>query len=144
MRVFENDRSVPGTVWTRRSEKPGGFTFARSEYETLLELAEGAYPREACGLMLGTHEDGFITVHSVQPTRNLATADDHFDLDPGDIVRLDRTARERNQQIVAVWHSHPDADGKPSREDLLGQWGGVAQVIVSVWDGGAGEVWVWS
>jgi proteasome lid subunit RPN8/RPN11 len=74
-----------------------------------IEHAEREYPREACGLIIV--ERG---VETYVPCRNLATGTDHFALDP-----TSYDAAERRGEIVAVFHSHPNAAPTPSQADLV-------------------------
>jgi proteasome lid subunit RPN8/RPN11 len=72
-----------------------------------LEHARRDYPREACGLVIV--EKGREVYF---PCRNLADGADHFVLDPEDYARA-----EDRGEIVAVFHSHPNAPATPSEAD---------------------------
>lgn len=77
-------------------------------------LADAARPREACGLLLGT----VGRIIALAPSRNLAAADDAFEIDTAMHLRLQRTTRS----VIGVWHSHPRGPAVPSARDLAGAW----------------------
>ncbi len=70
--------------------------------------AEGADPREACGLLLGIPGD-VAEVTDWRATTNRATRDDRFAVDPGDLV-----AARREGRLLGVAHSHPRGPAEPS------------------------------
>ena len=87
--------------------------FAEPLQARLAELAESVYPREACGLLVGFLSTVSVRVCAVHPARNLSAAQNRFDIDPGEIVRIDREARAEGLEICGVWHSHPDRPAVP-------------------------------
>ena len=100
------------------------------------------YPREACGVLVGTREGELVRVCQVIRGRNLEELrpGERFELDPASIVRADRDARARGREVVGIWHSHPDRPAVPSAEDRSGVWAGWSQVIVGVNGDGATSV----
>lgn len=106
-----------------------------TEQRTLLaEWSRADYPREACGVLVGTRAGEVVRVRRVVKGRNLERSRPHerFELDPGVIVRAENEARPHGDEVVGVWHSHPDRPARPSAEDLRGVWAGWSQVIVGV------------
>lgn len=83
------------------------------------ELALEAYPREACGLLVGRFEGDGARVVRAEAARNAEDerARDRFAIDPGDFIAIDERARADGLEIVGVWHSHPDRAAVPSRAD---------------------------
>ena len=92
--------------------------------KALADAAERAYPREACGLLVGRREDGALRVTAIVESRNLAPPGrpDLFEIDPGLRLRLQREARDRGEAVLGHWHSHPDAPPRPSATDLARAW----------------------
>lgn len=66
-------------------------------------------PRECCGLVII-----FKGRQQYRPCKNLANGSDNFILDPNDYESADREG-----EIVAVVHSHPNTSVKPSQADLV-------------------------
>ncbi|NQU59901.1 MAG: M67 family metallopeptidase [Rhodospirillales bacterium] len=83
--------------------------------------AEGTYPEECCGLLIG-HKDngGKFTVSEIAASPNVAKGDhkDRFEVHPQ--VRFDvmRKLGDGPEQIIGHYHSHPDHAGEPSATDL--------------------------
>ena len=72
------------------------------------------FPFEACGLLIGT----FDAIVDATPSRNLATSDHEFLIDPELHLRLQRELRGSGHKIIGVYHSHPSGDSGPSSEDI--------------------------
>jgi proteasome lid subunit RPN8/RPN11 len=66
--------------------------------------------RECCGVIL-THRRRIEYV----PMRNIATQDKHFIIHPQDYVDA-----EDKGKVLAIVHSHPKVNAKPSQADLVG------------------------
>jgi proteasome lid subunit RPN8/RPN11 len=84
-------------------------------------LAEAAFPREACALLIGReHGDGLIEIVEIVPAENVAASPDcEFELDPSTHVAVLRRLREANavERLVGHWHSHPNGCPEPSAKD---------------------------
>lgn len=111
----------------------------------LAALASGGYPYESCGVLIGQRaaERTAVTELTHARNRNSERAADRFDLDPEDLMRADRRAREAGLEIVGIWHTHPDHPACPSETDRQNAWPDWSYLIVSVNDGVAGEVRSW-
>ena len=97
------------------------------------ELAAAAYPDEGCGVLIGRFAGLRAEVLEATSGVNLNTerARDRYLLDPADIVRADRDARERGLDVVGYWHSHPDHPARPSQFDTDHAWLDYVYVIVT-------------
>src|SRR5436305_1063787 len=61
-----------------------------------------------------------------------------YNIDPKDLVRIQREGRERGEDIVGFYHSHPDHPAHWSSTDLAeAHWFGCSYVITSVAKGKA-------
>jgi proteasome lid subunit RPN8/RPN11 len=93
--------------------------------------AVSRFPEEACGLLVGRHHDGTVIVSD---RRN------HFEVDPGLRLRLQRTVREQGDDIVGIFHSHPSGDPTPSATDQAAIWEpDLLWLITAVQDGAVGD-----
>jgi proteasome lid subunit RPN8/RPN11 len=98
----------------------------------LPRLAAAARPREACGLLVGRTTDAGVAVAGLAPSRNLADAEDAFEIDTAMQLALQRRLRGRGETVVGVWHSHPAGAPVPSARDAEGAWeAGLAWLITS-------------
>jgi proteasome lid subunit RPN8/RPN11 len=101
---------------------------------------ESLYPQEGCGILLGTIEHGFVTVHQVMATANVwnntsetdRSLRDRYEIDPSAMLAAMKSARELNLEIVGIYHSHPDHPAIPSECDRSLAWAQYIYVICSV------------
>jgi len=114
---------------------------AHSAYVSLREHGEETYPHECCGVLLGHfNDDGSKTVARI--ARCVNTRDDsphnRYSIDPRDLIRIQREGRERGEDMVGFYHSHPDHPARWSPTDLAeAHWFGCSYVITSVEKGKA-------
>lgn len=113
--------------------------------DTVHAFARRGYPRETCGLLLGTRNGGENRVTLVRQARNInaVRAQDRYELDPNDYLAADREARAAGLDIVGIWHSHPDHPARPSETDRASAWPEWSYVIVSVQRDGERELRSW-
>ena len=95
----------------------------------LEEHARTEAPREACGLVL--LRDGVAAEY--RPGRNVLASPYRFQLEPGDPA--DFFAEDDGYEL-AVFHSHPETEARPSRTDVanIGLWEGRPYLILSLAD----------
>ncbi|MFZ0314348.1 MAG: M67 family metallopeptidase [Candidatus Korobacteraceae bacterium] len=111
-----------------------------SEYDKIRCHGEEAYPNECCGILLGTSEGDVRTVRSAIRCNNVCTdsPERRYDIDPRDLVRIQREARERGLDIMGFYHSHPDHPAQWSPTDLeQAHWIGCSYVIIAIENGKA-------
>jgi proteasome lid subunit RPN8/RPN11 len=86
-------------------------------------------PLEACGLLGGTAS----AVSSLHPLRNQSASATHYLADPQQVVEAVVAMRQRETEILAIYHSHPRSAAIPSRTDLSeNHYGSVPRIIVSL------------
>lgn len=104
-----------------------------AEYERIRQHAAETYPHECCGVLLGKMEEGSRTVLATARCTNTEAAPDWFNIDPRQLVRIQREAAEVGQDIVGFYHSHPDDEARWSKSDLAeAHWIGCSYVIATV------------
>jgi proteasome lid subunit RPN8/RPN11 len=92
---------------------------AAKDLKRLVDLAEATYPEEACALLVGRRgvADSY-RVTRVEPAANVAPdRGRRFEVDPGLRMGLERELRGGTEQVIGVWHSHPDGLPVPSAWD---------------------------
>ena len=112
----------------------------RSHYESIRQHGEETYPHECCGVLLGQFEGDVRLVTSVARCGNTRTdsPQNRYHIDPKELVRIQREARERGEDIIGFYHSHPDHPAQWSSTDLAeAHWLGCSYVITSVENGKA-------
>jgi proteasome lid subunit RPN8/RPN11 len=113
----------------------------RDAYVALRQHGEQTYPYECCGALLGRFEDdGAKTVTLVVRCGNTRDDSPHnrYNIDPRELVRIQREGCEHGEDIVGFYHSHPDHPARWSQTDLAeAHWLGCSYVITSVEKGRA-------
>lgn len=125
--------------------------------------AELTYPYECCGLLIGKlSQDDKILVEAIatenvwnptaatdfqaiDPNLNLGTQKNtYYTIAPEVMLKVQKEARDRQLDIVGVYHSHPNHLAIPSEFDRACAWQTYSYMIISVLQGKAGEVLSWS
>ncbi|MFB3812589.1 MAG: Mov34/MPN/PAD-1 family protein [Terriglobales bacterium] len=113
----------------------------KSELDELRRHGEETYPCESCGVLLGeVSGDGNKVVKTVVRCNNARLDSPHnrYHIDPRELLRIQREARDRQQDILGFYHSHPDHPAHWSSTDLdEAHWIGSSYVITSVHQGRA-------
>jgi len=89
----------------------------REHLEAMIAHAREAAPAECCGLIGGFSG---TQAASLYPLRNV-TADPEvrYEAAPEDLFAAQRTMRERGEELLAIYHSHPRAvEPSPSETDI--------------------------
>jgi proteasome lid subunit RPN8/RPN11 len=86
-------------------------------------------PLECCGLLTGRTRRARTFV----PLRNAEQSPTRYEADGRDLIDAVVAMRQRNESIVAIYHSHPKWQAVPSRTDLeTNYYGDVPRIIVSL------------
>lgn len=125
--------------------------------------AESTYPEECCGLLVGQRSGDTKTLIEVLPTENSwgGEAEDTFQFSEGSaqrksskrnrfsiapivMLKAQKDARDRNLDIIGIFHSHPDYPAVPSEFDRAIAWQEYSYIIVSVQQGKACDLKSWT
>lgn len=117
------------------------------QISVIKQHVQSTYPEEGGGLLLGRFDDGRAIVEEIRVLPNTWDVDAERRrryLIPSDVMlREQRASDARDLDVVGYFHSHPDHPAVPSefdRDHALPNW---SYVIVSVWQGRAGDVLTW-
>ena len=115
---------------------------AKKDWESLRSHGEDTYPHECCGILLGTidiDKDERVVREAIRAgNTRLDSLHNRYNIDPKELVRIQREGRERGEDIVGFYHSHPDHPAQWSKTDHEeAHWIGCAYVITSVEKGKA-------
>ena len=115
--------------------------FPQSAYAAIRLHGEETYPHECCGVLLGHFgDDGSKTLSRVARCGNTREDSPHnrYNIDPRELIRIQREGREQGEDIVGFYHSHPDHPAQWSVTDLAeAHWFGCSYVITGVEKGKA-------
>ncbi|HEX3986905.1 MAG TPA: M67 family metallopeptidase [Acidobacteriaceae bacterium] len=113
-------------------------------YDAIRQHGEETWPEECCGVLVGRFcmdhlasgkevEDSFRATNT-----RTDSAHNRYQIDPRELVRIQRSSRERGLEIIGFYHSHPDHPAQWSATDLAeAHWIGCSYVITAVEQGSA-------
>ena len=100
-------------------------------HDDLIVHAREGFPLEVCGLLGGEGD----TVAKIYRMTNTDASNEHFMMEPREQFAVVKELRARNQEMLAIYHSHPESPARPSREDIkLALTPNVSHLIVSLLD----------
>lgn len=109
--------------------------------------AISTYPEECCGLLLGIRSDGATKIVNVSERMdNVFEKEERFHryaMDTSKFIDTENKAKGMNQQIIGIYHSHPDSSAKPSSYDTSRAWPGFSYVVIQVNNSEAIETTSW-
>ena len=105
-------------------------------WAAMVAHAREAYPNECCGAMLGVHQSD----KQVRAAMRLENAFQgaqaaHYELRPADLLAADKAARERNMDLIGIYHSHPDCAAYFSETDLKNSCPWYSFIVLSIQKG---------
>ncbi|MBF0428851.1 MAG: M67 family metallopeptidase [Magnetococcales bacterium] len=80
----------------------------------MLAHAQRTHPRECVGVLTGVGEE----VRGWHSLTNVEGDSHRFLADPAEQIELFRKMRMQGQEVVAIYHSHPNGPATPSAYDL--------------------------
>ncbi len=114
---------------------------SRQDLDALRRHGQETYPHECCGVLLGRDDgDGTRVVTSTVRAGNTRTDSAHnrYNIDPRELVRIQREGRDRGQDIVGFYPNPPDHPPRWGCPPLAeAHWFGCSYVITSVEQGNA-------
>jgi proteasome lid subunit RPN8/RPN11 len=88
----------------------------REIYMAMIGHTLTGLPDEACGLLVGLY-GGDEATH-IFPTQNAAASALIYEIDPKEMLGVDRAAQKLGADIMGVFHSHTHTDAYPSPTDV--------------------------
>ena len=98
---------------------------------------EETYPHECCGVLLGSVD---LENHLREVKRTVRAGNtradspqNRYNIDPRELIAAQKLAREKGEDIIGFYHSHPDHPARWSQTDYAeAHWYGCSYVITSV------------
>jgi len=106
-------------------------------WAAMVKHGQASYPNECCGAMLGTTDgENKIVRESIALENAFSGAQAaRYELRPEDLLAADKAARERNMDLIGIYHSHPDCDAYFSKTDLQNSCPWYSFVVLSIQKG---------
>jgi proteasome lid subunit RPN8/RPN11 len=114
------------------------FHLGRALHAAIVCAASATPELEVCGLLGGTAGDA----KTVYPVDNASSSPEtSFCMEPRGQLAAMRAMRQRGEELVGIYHSHPHTPPRPSAKDRAeAAYPGVVYLIVSLSDPGPPEV----
>ena len=106
-------------------------------WAAMVKHAQAMYPNECCGAMLGDTDGEIKLVRESIALENAFEGAQaaRYELRPQDLLAADKAARERNMDLIGIYHSHPDCDAYFSNTDLQNSCPWYSFVVLSIQKG---------
>uniref|UniRef100_Q02B10 Mov34/MPN/PAD-1 family protein n=1 Tax=Solibacter usitatus (strain Ellin6076) TaxID=234267 RepID=Q02B10_SOLUE len=106
-------------------------------WAAMVKHAQASYPNECCGAMLGDTDGETKLVRESIALENAFEGAQaaRYELRPQDLLAADKAARERNMDLIGIYHSHPDCDAYFSKTDLQNSCPWYSFVVLSIQKG---------
>lgn len=121
--IIDSDLLLLGTGMIVMTSRDGAFAGDMKIDKSLLLVmtnqAQGIYPEECGGLLLGMLIDGDFEVKKVLPLENIRLESRHnrIEINPLDYAKAERQALKEGLGVWGFYHSHPNAEAIPSEFD---------------------------
>jgi proteasome lid subunit RPN8/RPN11 len=111
---------------------PAPISFSHDHLQEIVNHARQVAPQESCGLIIGRNG----RVYEVIPIRNIATYPHRqYMMDPQHLVNCLQELDHQQNELLAIYHSHPAGDAIPSEEDVRQasvNYPGIPQLIIGL------------
>lgn len=99
-------------------------------FDQLVAHARAEAPNECCGMISGFDE----SASTFYPARNTFSSPMRFEIDSRDQIRINNEIDAAGEELLAIYHSHPKTEARPSQTDvnLASWWPDVLWVIASL------------
>ena len=89
----------------------------QKEKDKLVAHAIKQQPSESCAMLLGKKVGDTWNVKEVFLTQNIDNSQTSFTISPEELLKRYQLAEKMNQELVGIFHSHPNSDAIPSSTD---------------------------
>ncbi|MCK4847064.1 MAG: M67 family metallopeptidase [Deltaproteobacteria bacterium] len=115
-------------------------------FDKIIEDSKNAYPHECCGALLGNADGDEKSVSTARLLQNMnkERAADRYEIDPAELLKVEKEGAKEGLDVVGFYHSHPDHPSKPSGFDRERAWPDYSYIIVAVAGGTEVEAESWT
>jgi proteasome lid subunit RPN8/RPN11 len=109
----------------------------KSIVDSIYSHASSSFPEECCGLLLGAFEEG-VSVKKVYSSMQMDNVFEEkeryhrYTIDPKKFLTAEIEAQKRGEEVVGIYHSHPNAPARPSQYDQNHAWPTLSYIVVEV------------
>ncbi len=114
----------------------GRIVLAQQMLKDMHSHAISTYPEECCGLMFGSlsnnGEKKVVRVLGMKNAFEPRERHHRYTIDPKEFLNAEKEADEKGEEIVGIYHSHPNAAPRPSEFDREHAWPSLSYVVIEV------------
>ena len=88
-------------------------TISSLNKKILREHSEKESPNESCAILFGKED----LVSDVFLTDNIEKSPINFTISNDQLIKVYKTAEEKNVEVIGIFHSHPNSEAYPSNTD---------------------------
>ena len=97
--------------------------------QKILAHTQAQYPLEACGFLSG--RDGIVM--SQYSIHNRLQSETEYEMEPTEMLAAFLAMEEADEELLAIYHSHPQGPAQPSPTDIAqAHYPDAVQIIVSL------------
>ena len=112
------------------------------DHQVLREMqshATSTYPEECCGLLIGKFEGNLSRklVSRIKRMDNVFEKRERYHryrIDPLKYMDAENEATSSGEDVIGIYHSHPNAPAKPSLFDKSYAWPSLSYIVIEVRD----------
>ncbi|MCJ8280845.1 MAG: M67 family metallopeptidase [Rivularia sp. ALOHA_DT_140] len=132
---------------------------SKQHLRIIFNHAQSSYPEECCGVILGNISNSDKIAVEIIPTENAWNSEETVDnfqdnnrdrskkrryaIAPRKMLELQKSSREKELNIIGIFHSHPDYPAIPSEFDRKNAWQEYSYIIVSIQQGQPDNINSW-
>lgn len=123
-------------------------------YNEIVAHAKETYPYEACGVLVGSQKSEVrgqgsgVSKNILKSYRveniNKERANDRYEIDPNDLLKIEKETASLGLEVLGFYHSHPDHPDRPSNFDMERAWPLYSYMIVAIQNGRDVSVKSWT
>lgn len=92
-------------------------TLSKNHVDTLIRHAKQNEPNESCAILFGKNNNGQFSITDVFLTKNTEPSPVNFTISNEDLIKAYKESEEKNLEVIAIFHSHPNSVAYPSSTD---------------------------
>ncbi|MGE5846263.1 MAG: M67 family metallopeptidase [Ignavibacteria bacterium] len=114
-------------------------------YGGICSHGEDTYNEECCGAIFGCNKDYGKEIREIMKFKNEKDENrqNRYLISPSDYLSAEKTAKEKNLELIGFYHSHPDHPAVPSKFDTDHAFPWFLYIIVSILNGKAADLRGW-
>mgnify|MGYP001140501745 CR=1 FL=1 len=117
---------------------------ARQQLDQIICHCRGERPEEACGLIAGQRIDRKKIATKIFPCNNVLSSTTRYEIEPHELLRAVEDIESARNDLIAIYHSHPESDARPSQIDAEHAFYPTCSYLIISLRGGETQIRSWT